>query len=38
MVFAFNDKNTQYITPDYPQCGYGESNPDLMLGKHSFYH
>lgn len=19
-------------------CGYGESNPDLMLGKHSFYH
>ena len=19
-------------------CGHGESNPDLMLGKHSFYH
>ena len=19
-------------------CGYGESNPDLMLGKHLFYH
>lgn len=32
-------EHVDHLTPfGLHQCGYGESNPDLVLGKDAFYH